>query len=118
MRKLRALLMTMCPAAAKAPSMSPATDASSPENTTFGPLPGTQALTMRSAAPPGIGVVSFHGATVRYALPSDRSLAASHVHRNHGCRASRETNCCPTMPVAPNTPTSIASIRASLILTA
>ena len=63
MRKLRALLTTMWPAAANAPSISPATDASSPENTTFGPLPGTHASTMRSAEPPGIGVVSFQGAT-------------------------------------------------------
>jgi hypothetical protein len=39
---------------------------------------------MRSAAPPGIGVLNFHGATDLYALPSDRSLAPSHVHRNHG----------------------------------
>src|SRR6478752_7823824 len=114
MRKLRALLTTMWPASAKARSMSPATEASRPEKTTFGPRPGTHASTIRSADASGIGVDSFHGATDLYALPSERSLAASHVHRNHGCPASRETNCCPTTPVAPNTPTSIASIHSSL----
>ena len=63
MRKLRALLTTMWPAAAKAPSMSPATDASSPENTTLGPRPGTHASTMRAADSSGMGVARRHGAT-------------------------------------------------------
>src|SRR5688572_7479767 len=73
---------------------------------------------MRSAQPPGMRGESHQGATDLYALPSERSLAASHVHRNHGWRASRETNCCPTTPVAPRTPTSIASIEVKNPLTA
>ena len=68
MRKLRALLTTMWPAAANAPSMSPATEASRPENTTLGPRPGTQASTVRSADAPGIGVASRHGADSRVGL--------------------------------------------------
>ncbi len=65
MRKLRALLTTMCPAAAKAPSTSPATDASSPENTICGARPGTHASTVRPAASAGIGVARRQGAASR-----------------------------------------------------
>src|SRR5687767_6112790 len=60
-RKLRALLTTTCPAFANAASMSPATEASRPENTTFGPRPGTHDWTTRSAAAPGIAVLKRQG---------------------------------------------------------
>src|SRR5204862_4903104 len=43
----------------------------------------------------------------RYALPSERWLAPSHVTLNHGWFASRAMNCWPTMPVAPRIPTSV-----------
>ena len=59
------------------------------------------------AAPSGIGVVSFHGATlIGLAF---RALARREPRAPEPrMRARRETNCCPTIPVAPNTPTSIA----------
>ena len=65
MRKLRALLRTMWPAAAKACSTSPATLASSAEKTTAGPRPGTHASTVSSAAASGSGSASRHGAALR-----------------------------------------------------
>src|SRR5688572_24303725 len=97
----------MWPARAKASSTSPATPASSAEKTTLGPRPGTHASTVRLRTAEGIGAGNRHADASVYFLPSDRSLAASHVTLNHGWCSSRDTNCCPTIPVAPRTPTSI-----------
>jgi hypothetical protein len=41
----------------------------------------------------------------RYGRPADLALAATAVSRNQGWASSRETNRCPTIPVAPRTPT-------------
>src|SRR5262249_37875630 len=78
----------------------------SAENSTLGPRPGTQPSTLRSRAATGMELGSRHGAASPYTLPSDRSLAATQRSANHGWFSSRATNCCPTRPVAPRTPTS------------
>ena len=62
MRWLRALLTTKWPASAKARSSSPATPASSAENTSRGPTPGVAGSTVRSPIPSGMGVSSRHDA--------------------------------------------------------
>ena len=54
--------------------MSPATEASSAENTTRGPRPGVHASTICVATESGIGVARRQGATAPYGLPF-RSLA-------------------------------------------
>jgi len=48
-------------------------------------------------------------------FPSDRSLAASQVRLNQGWCARRAMNCCPTMPVAPRTPTSIFPVFSGFV---
>ena len=100
------------PAPAKAPSISPATDESRPENTSFGALPAAPAAfsTVSVATSSGSGEDSRHAAASRNAFPAERSLAPSHVTLNHGCRASNAMNCWPTIPVAPRIPTSIVIV--------
>jgi hypothetical protein len=39
--------------------------------------------------------------------PEERSDAATHFNSNQGWFSNILTSCCPTMPVAPNTPASI-----------
>ena len=68
------------PACAKAPSISPATDESRPENTSFGALPGRCRFDRQPRDV--VGQRDSAAATrraSRKALPADRSLAPSHV---------------------------------------
>src|SRR6185295_6895790 len=102
------------PAWAKAPSISPATDESRPEKTSFGARPGVASSTFRRATESPSGLGSRHAAASRYAFPADRSLAPSQVTLNQGCFARSAMNCWPTMPVAPRTPTSIGAMTAFL----
>src|SRR5262245_59417904 len=62
--------------------------------------------TVRSAAAVGTGPDSVQRPATAslYALPADEGDAATAAISNHGCSARRETNRCPTMPVAPSTP--------------
>ena len=65
MRWLRALLTTTCPARANSASTSPATDASRPENTSFGARPGVTRSTVMSAMRSGRAAGRRHGAASR-----------------------------------------------------
>src|SRR5229473_2371652 len=64
----------MCPACANAPSISPATDGSSPENTSAGARPGEAPSTVLRAISSLSGTGSRHADASRYDLPSDRWL--------------------------------------------
>ena len=85
MRKFFALLSTNCPACAKAASTSPATVASSAENT-IGAVtnPGSQAMTRRDMTDAGGGAPSSQRVASPYFFPADRSDAASSRSSNHG----------------------------------
>src|SRR5271163_1040959 len=107
MRWLRELDTTTCPACAKACSISVATEASIEEKTKRGAFPGLQSSTVRSATPAGIAPSRRQLVASRYLLPAERSLAPAHFKSNQGWFSNNLANCWPTMPVAPNTPTSI-----------
>ena len=79
MRWLREFETTTCPAAAKACSISVATDASIAENTIRGAFPGSQACTCSPATVAGRSPSSRHDVASEYRLPADLSLAPTHV---------------------------------------
>lgn len=90
--------------------ISPATSESNPENTTehSEKCSGVHSNTTISLARDGIGVVCFHCTACAYFFPADRCDAPSAWILNHGCWERRATNRCPTVPVAPSTPTLIS----------
>src|SRR6476646_436306 len=101
MRKALEFDTTAWPASAKAGSICWAAVASSAAKTSLGVLlSGAAAETFIAAIFAGIGVARFHLAASAYALPAERSEAASHVISNHGCSLSSWMNLCPTVPVA------------------
>src|SRR6266700_7936570 len=63
--------------------------------------------TTRSPTRAGIGVAIAQRplTAALYGCPADLALAATAVTLNHGCPSSSDTYRCPTMPVAPRTPT-------------
>ena len=65
MRWLRALLTTACPARANSASTSPATEASRPENSSFGARPGVTRSTVMSAMRSGRAAGSRQGVASR-----------------------------------------------------
>src|SRR5262249_50081666 len=90
--------------------MSPATDESRPENTSFGAVPGLAPSTTLSAISEGRRLASRQAAASRNFFPSDRSLAPRNFTSNHGWSARSAMNCWPTMPVAPRMPTGIRAM--------
>src|SRR5215210_6393851 len=84
-RKFLVLLNTNFPAFANAISTSPATAASSAENT-IGALttPGSHAMTRRVEIVGGGGAPSSQRVTSPYFLPAERSDAANSATSNHG----------------------------------
>src|SRR5512133_1901735 len=112
MRSALEFVITAHPASAKRGSSSAAMEASSAAKITLGAPSGAAAETRMLATREGIGVFNRQRAASAYGLPSERSDAASHVTSNHGWCSSIWINRCPTMPVAPRTPTGIlADIR-------
>src|SRR5688572_3584097 len=63
--------------------------------------------TTRSPAAAGTGVASVHrlATASAYRFPAELGLAATAASSNHGWFSRRATNRCPTIPVAPRTPT-------------
>jgi hypothetical protein len=59
-----------------------------------------------------MGHASRHDVASEYLRPEERSDAATHFNSNQGWFSNSLTSCCPTMPVAPNTPASIFIPRA------
>ena len=96
---------------AKSPNspISPATSASNPENTILHPSNsfGLHSTTTTSLTTPGIGVACFQFAASLYLLPALLGDAPRALITNHGCAANNVTKRCPTVPVAPSTPTGI-----------
>src|SRR5215470_848125 len=105
-------VITAHPASAKRGSSSAAMEAYSAAKMTFGAPSGAAADTRMLATREGTRVFNRQRAASAYGLPSDRSEAASQATSNHGWCSSNWINRCPTMPVAPRTPTGIlADIR-------
>ena len=93
---------------------SPATLASSAENTTSAPVCWTLAtshvVTVSAAVSCGIAVLSFQLTTSPYCLPAERSLAHRDTMRKYGWPCSRAMNFCPTTPVQPRMATGIVRL--------
>lgn len=89
--------------------MSPATSASNPEKmmAQSAKYSGKQSLTTIFLTIAGIGVVCFQLTALGYSLFADREDAPKAWIINHGCAARRVIKRCPTVPVAPRTPTLI-----------
>jgi hypothetical protein len=87
--------------------ISPATSASRPEKTTAHSLKcsGSQGFTSMSRTPEGIGVVCFQFVARWYAFPADRADAPRACTTKYGWVSRRAMKRCPTVPVAPSTPT-------------